>query len=158
MYTALLHQYQLVISSREAVFNYLETMKPEDLLKPVASFNNESIGSLMIHSADTYTSWLVNFARQEQRSFSTSDNYKDPASIRATFEQINLMVNDFLNHFKDTLDAPLTLPKKEGMELTLSPLQLFTHVVTHEFHHKGQIMNMSWQLGYIPVDTDVIRF
>jgi uncharacterized damage-inducible protein DinB len=124
----------------------------------ISLLNNESIGSLMIHSADTYVSWLVNFARQEQRPFSTADNYKDQASIRATFEQINLIVNDFLNHFKDVLDAPLTLPKKEGMELTHSPLQLFTHVITHEFHHKGQIMNMSRQLGYIPVDTDVIRF
>ena len=157
MYTALLRQYQLVIYSREAVFAYLETLKPEDLLKPVASFNNESIGSMFIHSADTYTSWLVNYARQEQRPFSTQENYKDVNAIRATFEQINLIVNDFLHHFTDRLDKPMTLTKKEGIDITTSPLQLFTHVTTHEFHHKGQIVNMSRQLGYIPVDTDIIR-
>ncbi|MGY4539501.1 putative damage-inducible protein DinB [Mucilaginibacter sp. UYNi724] len=157
MYTALLHQYQLVIYSREAVFQYLETLKPEDLLKPVTSFNNESIGSLFIHSADTYTSWLVNYARQEKRPLATEDNYQDMNAIRATFEQVNLIVNDFLHHFTDRLDKPMTLTKMEGMELTTSPLQLFTHVTTHEFHHKGQLMNMSRQLGYIPVDTDVIR-
>jgi uncharacterized damage-inducible protein DinB len=158
MYTTLLHQYQLVLSSREAVFTHLETLGPEDLLKPVASFNNESIGSLMIHTADTYTAWLVNFARQENRASFTPDNYKHLSGIRGTFEQVDLIVNDFLHHFTDTLSAPLTLPKKDGVELTLTPLQLFTHVITHEFHHKGQIMNMSRQLGYIPVDTDVIRY
>ncbi|WP_454802105.1 DinB family protein [Mucilaginibacter phyllosphaerae] len=157
MYTTLIHQYQLVLSSREAVFTYLETLKPEDLVKPVASFNNESIGSMLIHVADTYTSWLVNFAMQQNRLLGTSDHYKDLPSIRATFEQVNLIVNDFLHHFTDKLNTSLTLPKRDGVELTLTPLQLFTHVVTHEFHHKGQAVNMSRQLGYIPVDTDVIR-
>lgn len=157
MYTALIHQYQLVLSSREAVFTYLETLKPEHLLKPVTLFNNESIGSLMIHTADTYTSWLVNYAMQENRPYFTKGNYKDLQSIRATYEQVNLMVNDFLHHFTGVLDTPMTLPKKQGIALTLTPLHLFTHVITHEFHHKGQIVNMSRQLGYIPVDTDVLR-
>ncbi len=114
MYTALLHQYQLVIYSREAVFKYLENLKPGDLLKTVPSFNNECIGSMFIHSADTYTSWLVNYARQEKRPLSTAENYKDMNAIRATFEQVNLIVNDFLHHFTDRLDKPMTLTKKKA--------------------------------------------
>ncbi|RZK68975.1 MAG: hypothetical protein EOO92_22520, partial [Pedobacter sp.] len=35
---------------------------------------------------------------------------------------------------------------------------LFTHVITHEFHHKGQIMSMMRLIGYIPPDADIIRF
>ncbi|HEX8506591.1 MAG TPA: DinB family protein [Hymenobacter sp.] len=42
--------------------------------------------------------------------------------------------------------------------LELSPLQLFPHVITHEFHHKGQILSMSRLLGHVPVDTGAIRF
>nr|WP_242021046.1 DinB family protein [Cytobacillus oceanisediminis] len=30
------------------------------------------------------------------------------------------------------------------------------HTVTHEYHHKGQIMAMSRQLGYEPPNTDVL--
>ena len=44
-----------------------------------------------------------------------------------------------------------------GKMLPASPLKLFTHVITHEFHHKGQILSLSRHLGYVPVDTDVIR-
>lgn len=33
-----------------------------------------------------------------------------------------------------------------------------THVMTHEFHHKGKIMTMGRMLGYTPPDADVIRF
>jgi uncharacterized damage-inducible protein DinB len=38
-----------------------------------------------------------------------------------------------------------------------SAFQIFTHVITHEFHHKGQILSLSRHLGYTPVDTDIIR-
>ncbi len=38
-----------------------------------------------------------------------------------------------------------------------TPFELFTHVITHEFHHKGQVLSLSRHLGYIPVDTDIIR-
>jgi uncharacterized damage-inducible protein DinB len=157
MYNTLIRQYQLVISSRDAVFAYLETLKPEDLLKPLATINNKCIGQLMAHNADTYIAWLVNFARQENRPYFNERDYQDLQCISATYEQVNLAVNDFLHHFIDALDVPLTLPKNGGAELTLSPLQIFTHVITHEFHHKGQVLNMSRQLGYTPVDTDVIR-
>ncbi|WP_244950894.1 DinB family protein [Pedobacter suwonensis] len=46
---------------------------------------------------------------------------------------------------------------KNGAILMVNPLQLFTHVITHEFHHKGQIMSLSRHLGYTPVDADIIR-
>jgi uncharacterized damage-inducible protein DinB len=45
-----------------------------------------------------------------------------------------------------------------GRNETATPLQLFTHVITHEFHHKGQILSRCRQLGYVPVDTDILRF
>ncbi|TKC09723.1 DinB family protein [Pedobacter frigoris] len=35
---------------------------------------------------------------------------------------------------------------------------IFTDVITHEFHHKGQAMTMARLLGHIPPDTDVMRF
>ncbi|RZL05047.1 MAG: hypothetical protein EOO89_27250 [Pedobacter sp.] len=35
---------------------------------------------------------------------------------------------------------------------------IFTHVITHEFHHKGQSMTMSRLLGHTPPDTDILRF
>ncbi|RSK47607.1 hypothetical protein EI291_14730 [Hymenobacter rigui] len=38
-----------------------------------------------------------------------------------------------------------------------STLHVFTHIIRHEFHHKGQMLNMSRQLGCTPVDTDAIR-
>jgi uncharacterized damage-inducible protein DinB len=69
-----------------------------------------------------------------------------------------MFVLEFLKKYSDDYRRSLTREiKRKGITLTLTPLQLFTHVITHEFHHKGQILTMSRTLGYIPVDTDVIR-
>ncbi|WEK37501.1 MAG: DinB family protein [Candidatus Pseudobacter hemicellulosilyticus] len=39
----------------------------------------------------------------------------------------------------------------------LTTLQLFTPVITQEFHPQGQKLSMNRQLGYTPGDTDMIR-
>jgi uncharacterized damage-inducible protein DinB len=41
----------------------------------------------------------------------------------------------------------------KGLEM---PRWLFTQAVTHEFHHKGQIVTIARQLGYQPVETDLV--
>ncbi|MNL32837.1 DinB family protein [compost metagenome] len=45
----------------------------------------------------------------------------------------------------------------QNVKSSAKPLKLFTHVTTHEYHHKGQILSLSRHLGYTPVDTDIIR-
>ncbi|NOW98599.1 DinB family protein [Mucilaginibacter sp. SG564] len=157
MCATLLHQYQLVLSSRGALLNYCETIRPEHLAQAIPLYNNDCMGSLMRHEANTYLGWLFNFLQQEQRPYFTEDNHKNIQAIRGMFDEVNLMVTSFLQQYKDDINAPLTLPREGETVLTLTPLELFTHVITHEYHHKGQLANMSRQLGYIPVDTDVIR-
>ncbi|MEZ2336492.1 DinB family protein [Mucilaginibacter sp. RCC_168] len=157
MYAILSRQYQLVLSSRGVLLDFLETIRPEHLTQSIPSYNNDSIGSLMRHVANTYLGWLLNFLQQEQRPYFTEDNHKNLPAIRGMFEQVNLVVNDFLQQYKDDVNVPLILPREGETPLTLTPLELFTHAITHEYHHKGQLANMSRLLGYIPVDTDVIR-
>ncbi len=65
---------------------------------------------------------------------------------------------EFLEKYRNNFEEPFTaMIKHRDLTMTLTPMHLYTHVITHEFHHKGQILTMSRLLGYIPVDTDVIR-
>jgi uncharacterized damage-inducible protein DinB len=159
MCTSFLHQYQLVLGARNALLTYCGQLNSNELLQPITGFNNSSIHSLMMHVANAYIYWLVIVGLQKQRPQFNEADIKDITSLRQIYEQVDVAVNDFLTLFKDTMEVPADykLPNKDIL-LTLTPLQLFTHVLTHEFHHKGQILNMSRQLGYVPADTDVIRF
>ncbi|PFP27641.1 hypothetical protein COJ96_15565 [Bacillus sp. AFS073361] len=49
------------------------------------------------------------------------------------------------------------IPWREASErLSITPCKLLTHTITHEFHHKGQIVAMLRQMGYEPPNTDVL--
>ncbi len=46
---------------------------------------------------------------------------------------------------------------KQGNEMIMKTVhQLLFHSVTHEYHHKGQIVTMIRMLGYTPNNTDVL--
>ncbi|MEH6996494.1 DinB family protein, partial [Neobacillus drentensis] len=40
--------------------------------------------------------------------------------------------------------------------LSITPRKLLLHTITHECHHKGQIVAMLRQMGYEPPNTDVL--
>ena len=157
MHNTLLHQYQFILVSRNALFDYCDGIDTDKLLTPLASFNNESMISQMTHVANCYIFWLSHYAMQEHHSFFKDEDQHDLNAVKQAFAQVDILMNEFLNRFSTVLDVPVTLPRKGDM-VTTTPLQVFTHVTTHEFHHKGQSVNMSRQLGYIPVDTDVITY
>ena len=157
MYPILRQQYQLVRSARGALFNYCQAISAEDLLKPLPAFNNACIISQLVHTANCYLFWLAVTAMKQQRPFFAGAEIQHFDAVRDIYNEVDKLMAAFLEHFSGSLDEPKQLFRPDGSGLTRSPFELFTHVITHEFHHKGQVVSMSRQLGYIPVDTDVIR-
>jgi uncharacterized damage-inducible protein DinB len=150
-------QYEFVKSARGALFMYCATTGG-DFFKPVPTFNDNSIRDLLLHIANTYISWLDNFGLDGMRTFYDNEQVQTLYQVKTIFDEVDLIVNDFLEKYKDDYQSSVTKHiARKGITLTLSPLQSFTHVITHEFHHKGQILTMSRLLGYTPIDTDVIR-
>ncbi len=151
-------QYNLVVDARAVVLEYLKTIKPHDIKKPVESFNESSLLSMMLHIANTYLFWLKRFAAKEEFEYFEDTNINNIEGIISAFAEADKVVYAFMDSHKD-INAPI-----EGeifwlkKNMTYSVLELFTHVVTHEFHHKGQVMSMSRILGYTPPHADIIWF
>ncbi|WP_165903869.1 DinB family protein [Hymenobacter gummosus] len=151
-------QYALVHSARGALLDYCATLRPADLLAPVPAFNHSSMRDLLVHVARTYQYWLGQVGLQRPGPLPYPPDAPDLAALRGLFAAVDALVDEFGAHVAGRWleEAPYALPPA-GRPLPLTPLQLFTHVITHEFHHKGQVLSMSRQLGYTPIDTDVIR-
>jgi len=151
-------QYRIIKGSREVVLNYCQSIKFEDLTKSIESFNKNSVCYLLLHIANTYKFWLKRFTSGQEFEYFTEEKTKSVNDIRKAFNEVNTLVDEFLNKYSDRntpIEGEIFWLKKN---MTYTVLQLFTHVITHEFHHKGQIMTMSRLLGYTPPDADVIRF
>ena len=148
------NQYVLVKESREQVFQLLGKMPTEDFLKPI-TFDGKSIAHLYVHIANTYQGWLVKFAGQTEAESFDVQQIQNIHDLVALFQKVNEVVEEFI---KKTQEQGVFKNSSISQTLELSALKLFTHVITHEFHHKGQVLMLTRQLGHQPMDTDVIRF
>jgi uncharacterized damage-inducible protein DinB len=150
-------QYALVQKSRELVFIFMETEVGEGLTTPVPAYQNQDIRHLLVHNADCYLYWLAYMALEQTVEWLRDPDYNNMADIRRLYEKTDELMTVFLAAFDKSIDIPINNSRCREDKLNASPLMIFTHVTTHEFHHKGQIMSMCRQLGYAPPETDVYR-
>ncbi|HEX8328895.1 MAG TPA: DinB family protein [Hymenobacter sp.] len=159
MSPAFSQQYELVRDARAALLAYCATLRPEDFTAPVPAFNHNCIRDLLVHVAGAYHVWLGQVALGQAAAPTPPAEVPDVAAARRLYARVDALVADFARHVAPTwlVQRAFHFPRHPA-PLQLSPLQLFTHVITHEFHHKGQALSMSRLLGYTPADTDVVRF
>ncbi|GAB3916923.1 DinB family protein [Mucilaginibacter boryungensis] len=158
MISLLQEQYNDIKSARQVLLNYCDNMNNADLFKPVEVFNSSTINQLLVHNANVYLHWLQYFDQEFSGIYFDERDINTIEDLENIYARVNEVVNSFIIKYQDNYLQPFSKNATgTGVLITTTPLQLFTHVITHEFHHKGQILTISRLLGHTPVDTDVIR-
>lgn len=150
-------QYALVRATRETLFGFLEEMPHEQLHADVPHFGFRTIARTHLHVAGCYMHWLGHFANVRNAPLYPSEaelNSATVSDIRHWFAESDTLVADFLAMYEGRFETMIHHPSEP--ELRLTGLWLMTHTITHEFHHKGQIVTMARILGYVPPDTDLV--
>src|SRR5690554_652102 len=149
-------QYELIQHTRESLFRFCETMSHTDYIKEVEAFGGVSIRSLHVHVADCYQVWLGNRALGKSLPRVKPQSVDNVQKMREVFKKTDALVYEFLNEFKNKWDPTIQACwQSDSSELT--QLWLFTHTITHEFHHRGQIVKLGRQLGYIPPKMNLTK-
>ena len=150
-------QYELVQESRRVLFDYCKTISPVDLLNENSSFGRGgSIRNLLVHIANTYQFWIAKWGLDKNIVFTPYDANQSMSDIVDLFAGVDLFMHEFINSFDISGEKQINF-EINGVKNSASQFKLFTHVITHEFHHKGQVLSLSRHLGYTPIDTDVVR-
>lgn len=150
-------QYQLIQQSRRTLFDYCRAITNEDFLNQNNSFGRGgSIRNLLVHIANTYEFWIIKHALNKDIAFTEYSAKNTMDEIEELFKLIDKEIFNFLTKYESSEFDIINLIVN-GIKKNITAFELFTHVITHEFHHKGQILSLSRHLGYIPIDTDVIR-
>lgn len=150
-------QYDLIRKTRETLFSFLESLPADVLHKKVPGFGFDTIAHAHLHAAGCYMHWLVKFARiRSYPQFPTDEEIQsaDVPDLRHWFSISDAVVAEFLSVYESRLSEVIYHHSEGSMGVT--PLWLMTHTITHEFHHKGQIVAMARCLGYAPPDTDLV--
>lgn len=154
----LAQQYQLVIGSRNVVMEFCHKLDDKVFVK-LNSFNDKSIFDLLVHVTHVYTFWLGKFSLKKDVVFADPDKINNLKSLQQLYGNVNDLVAEFLKFINQTSVSGVEGEAGTPVRIIVrSPFEIFTHVITHEFHHKGQILIMGRQLGVVPPDTDIIRF
>lgn len=146
-------QYDWIQRTRESLFDYCETLSPTDYVKELENFGGDSVRSLHVHVTNCYRVWLGNRALGKPLPEIKPDSVNSVKEMREIFRATDDLVYEFLNEFNGKWE---TTHKVSG-RAEFTALWLFTHTITHEFHHKGQIVKIGRQLGYDPPETDLIE-
>lgn len=159
MLEILKQQYNWIRSARKNLFAFLEEIPSQILHQTVLNFGHGTILRTHIHVADSYKFWLDSFAfkKLSEHRDTTLDEIEraNLKYVRDRFAVADEIVKRFLNAYSDRWFEPVEQGEEwQGYPKSPTPLLLLTHVETHEFHHKGQIVLMARHLGTPPPADD----
>jgi len=149
-------QYGYVKESRQILQEFCMKLSAEDFIRPSSTLNNKSVRDLFVHTANTYQFWIGKYGLQQDMTYTESQEIPDCSALRSLFGLIDRMMEAFLLRMENPAFAAVEIKIGQATQRT-EPLRLFSHVITHEYHHKGQILSISRIMGYTPVDTDIMR-
>jgi uncharacterized damage-inducible protein DinB len=148
-------QYEFVTQSRTVLMDFCAKLTTTDLVCENSSFGKGSIRNLLTHIGNTYLFWIGEIGMGRKMEYSNEGSIPDIVGLVAHFKKVDVLMNEFFEiEFDATKEVDYQINGQSG-RATL--LKIATHVMTHEFHHKGQILSLSRHLGHIPVDTDIMR-
>lgn len=149
-------QYEFIKSSRKVLLEYCKTLSGKDFLIENSTFGRGSVRNLLVHIGNTYEFWIGKHSLNRNIQFTDYNSVKSVREAESLFSNIDSLLEEFVSVYSENYMTDIEININDKIMIA-NPLKLFTHVITHEFHHKGQILSLSRHLGYVPVDTDIIR-
>jgi uncharacterized damage-inducible protein DinB len=150
-------QYQMILGARAVLLDYCDTFQAEHFTAETTGFGRGgSIRNLLVHNGHVYRFWMGEHGLGKEMQYPEYTEISNVQECRDYYASINSLAAEFIRRFGARPAAVLSSTCNDKVTTTTA-LEVFTHVITHEFHHKGQMLSISRQLGYTPVDTDVIR-
>lgn len=152
--------YEWVKGSRERLFAWTETLTPEVYTLERPDFAYGSIRNVHAHVADCYLLWVGARGLGLERHHKGLDTsgLADVPAMRVAFRDVDEVLEVAFERFTD-LNAPMDVQVSQQGTERVTQRWLVMHPVTHEFHHKGQMLAMGRVLGhpYPPgPDTDLV--
>jgi uncharacterized damage-inducible protein DinB len=129
---------------------------PDDLChKPISGFGHASIWKQLVHILTCEEGWVHDLQNKTFPGWHEED-CPTMAVLLAAKDRIREATRAYVSDLmEEQLNTTLSQrPVDWGGELR-SPGFILLHVITHAFHHKGQIVAMLRILGYPAPDTDL---
>ncbi|MGA7522993.1 MAG: DinB family protein [Acidobacteriaceae bacterium] len=144
--------------SLSLVFDHLATLPPADYTKELPGFGYPSPRAQVIHLLGCESRWVNRLQGLPNPSWDPA-RWPTVSDARALRDEITQQTRVYLSRLTDQqLNSNTTLHFPGGDTAVRTPALVLHHVLTHAFHHKGQIVAMCRLVGHPAPDTDLNQF
>ncbi|HEX3663281.1 MAG TPA: DinB family protein [Acidobacteriaceae bacterium] len=140
------------------VFDHLATLPADDYTKELSGFGYPSLRAQVIHLLACEARWVNRLQGLPNQSWELArwPAVSDARALRDEVTRKTMIYLSSLTH--QQLNGQTTLYFPDGETAVRTPALILHHVLTHAFHHKGQIVAMCRLLGHPAPDTDLNNF
>ena len=139
----------------DLVVNHMARLPEDMLLKEVTGFGWSTLREQLVHVLSAEMAWvqglqLLPIVRLNAADYSTIDDLREAKrkAMAATIAYLDSISEDQFNRNLERYPAEWMGPQQ-------TPAFILLHIITHAFHHKGQMVAMLRLLGYPAPETDL---
>jgi uncharacterized damage-inducible protein DinB len=128
-------------------------------------FGWPTIHSQLMHIAETEAFWITVAQGQPFTDWPKDSDWWDfaecerPDDLAERYAKVRAQTRAYLTELDPGwLELPGRMQLDNGEAAEMSPALLINHIITHSFHHKGQVVAMCRSLGHSAPDTDMNAF
>ncbi|HZS96533.1 MAG TPA: DinB family protein [Terriglobales bacterium] len=139
----------------DLLLSHVTTVPDALCRKPIEGFGHPTVWKQLVHILTCEEGWVHDLQNKAFDGWYEED-CPTMATLKAARERIQKATQAYVGSLTE-VDLNTTLAKRPvdwGGELR-SPAFIPLHVITHAFHHKGQVVAMLRILGYPAPDTDL---
>lgn len=142
-------------STLDVLFDHLEAMPEALLSEELDGFGFASIRAQVVHLLLCELHWLGRL--QGQDLLPRGDEPRNVADFRALKRRAAEATARYLAGLTDEgLSVEVAMLEPDGTSMGGTPAKVMHHVLTHAFHHKGQVVAMCRLLGHPAPETDLL--
>lgn len=143
--------------SLDLVYAHALALTPQQFVIEIPGFGRASVRDQLMHVIACEQGWVHGLQNLSWSKWSGAD-FPTAASLQAAKEQVKNETIAYLEGLSDQqLNTELTDRPANWVRPPGTPAFVLHHVLTHAFHHKGQVVAMFRLLGCPAPDTDLQR-
>jgi len=151
---SLLQFYDWAQHGYNVLFDHAATLSPEELHRELPGFGFPTVCLQLAHIAGAEQFWFSRLRGDDSPDLD-EDALKSVAAIRAAYGPVQERTREFIGSLSPAeLTAPRRIDFGDGSGI-MPPAGVLCHVLTHGYHHKGQVVAMCRLLGHPAPETDL---
>jgi uncharacterized damage-inducible protein DinB len=142
----------------DRTLDHLATIPAADYTRDVLGFGSANLRAQVIHNLNCEAFWIHTL---QGLPYTDDDPNRFPtvADARALRDKVTSQTGSYLSALTEQqLNTPLQLHFSDEGTATRTPALILHHMLTHAFHHKGQMVAMCRILSHPAPDTDLNNF